>query len=68
MSSERSKPSPVGTDTDTTSSLRQLVAALDARVPHLERAGETDIAREAARLRGEALVRIAEIERAGAGE
>ena len=45
--------------------LRELIIALDRRVPRLERTGETAIARDAARLRREALERIAELERAG---
>jgi len=68
MSSDQATRPVPGGDTDATAPLRQLVAALDARVPHLERAGEIDIARDAARLRGEALARIAEIERSGSGE
>ena len=43
--------------------LRELVAALDRRVPHLDRKGEHDIARDAAALRVEAMKRIQEIER-----
>ena len=43
--------------------LRELVAALDQRVPHIERAGEAQIARDAAELRERALQRIAELER-----
>jgi hypothetical protein len=39
--------------------LRDLIAALDRRVPRLEREGEADIARDAAALREEALARIA---------
>lgn len=42
--------------------LRELVAALDRRVPHLDRKGERDIARDAAALRAEAITRIREIE------
>lgn len=42
--------------------LRELVAALDRRVPRLEREGELAIARDAARLREEALRRIADLE------
>jgi hypothetical protein len=41
--------------------LTELVAALDRRVPHVERVGEARIAREAAALRAEALARIAEL-------
>jgi hypothetical protein len=43
--------------------LLELVAALDRRVPGLTREGECDIARDAQRLRGAALKRIAELER-----
>jgi hypothetical protein len=39
------------------------VAALDRRVPRLEREGEHDIAGDAQRLRRVALKRIAELER-----
>jgi hypothetical protein len=41
--------------------LHELVAALDRRVPRVERAGETDIAREAAALRAKALKRLGEL-------
>ena len=41
--------------------LRELIQALDARTPHLERAGEIEIAREAAMLRAKALTRLAEL-------
>ena len=43
--------------------LRELVAALDRRVPRLERVGESGIARDAEGLRRAALKRIAELER-----
>ena len=42
--------------------LRELIAALDARLPHLERTGETRIADEAMALRTKAVRRIAEID------
>lgn len=42
--------------------LRELVVALDQRVPHVERSGEAAIARDAAALREKALRRIAELE------
>jgi hypothetical protein len=42
--------------------LHELIAALDRRVPHVERAGEIAIAREARALREKALQRIAELE------
>lgn len=41
--------------------LRELIQALDARTPHLERAGEVEIAREAAILKVKALTRLAEL-------
>jgi hypothetical protein len=43
--------------------LRELVAALDRRVPQGHRAGEAAIARDAAALRARALERIQELER-----
>jgi hypothetical protein len=42
--------------------LRELIEALDRRVPQIERAGETQIAREAAELKAKALQRIAVLE------
>ena len=44
--------------------LRELIAALDRRVPRLEREGERDIALDAKALKRAALNRIAELERA----
>lgn len=41
--------------------LRELVAALEARTPQLERTGEIEIAREAAALKEKALKRLAEL-------
>ena len=43
--------------------LRELVDALDRRVPHCERAGEVDIVRDALALRDKAMRRIADLER-----
>lgn len=43
--------------------LHELVAALDRRVPQVQRAGEVSIARAAAALKAEALKRIDELER-----
>jgi hypothetical protein len=48
--------------TRTVRELRELVAALDRRVPHVERVGEVSIARAAASLRAAALARIEELE------
>jgi hypothetical protein len=42
--------------------LHELVAALDRRVPHVERLGEAGIARSAAALRAAAMRRIEELE------
>ena len=42
--------------------LRELIAALDRRVPRVERVGEVSIARDAAALREKALQRIAILE------
>jgi hypothetical protein len=58
----RSKSS---TESDRTRKLRhlhELIAALDRRVPHVERIGEIDIARDGRALREKALQRIAELE------
>jgi hypothetical protein len=41
--------------------LREFIAALDRRVPRLERDGERDIARDALALKRAALKRIAEL-------
>jgi len=43
--------------------LRELVRALDRRVPHAERPDEHRIARESARLRGAAVARIDSLRR-----
>jgi hypothetical protein len=43
--------------------LRELIAALDRRIPQVERAGEAAIARDSAALKARALKRIQELER-----
>jgi hypothetical protein len=43
--------------------LRELIAALDRRVPQVQRAGELSIARAAAELKARALRRIEDLER-----
>ena len=43
--------------------LRELIRALDSRVPHLEREGETQIANDAAALRQKAIERLAQLEK-----
>lgn len=45
--------------------LHELITALDLRVPHIERAGEIAIARDAAALRRQAMERLAQLEAAG---
>ena len=46
--------------------LEELIAAIDRRVPHIERAGEAAIARDAAALRAKAVERLAELARGAA--
>ena len=43
--------------------LRELIEAIDRRLPHVERAGESKIASAAMQLRTQASERIAELER-----
>ena len=43
--------------------LSELIAALDRRIPQVERAGEAAITRAAARLKDEAIKRLADLER-----
>ena len=42
--------------------LRELIAALDRRVPHVERSGEVEIARAATALRKKAEQRLAKLD------
>jgi hypothetical protein len=48
---------------DLTRELEELIAALDRRVPRVEQAGETTIARDAAALRAKAVDRLGELAR-----
>jgi len=48
--------------------LRELIDALDRRVPRIERTGEIRIAREAATLRSDAQKRLAELEHAASDQ
>jgi len=50
------------TTADRLRELQELIAALDRRVPQIERAGEAAIARDAAALRSQAIKRLAELE------
>lgn len=59
----RTRVAPGPTRQHMLADLRELIAALDRRVPCLERTGETDIARDARALRNKALDRIARIEK-----
>jgi hypothetical protein len=65
--SERGKPTRTGHG-QTIKELREFVAALDRRVPHVERVGEAEIARDAATLRTRALRRIEELAREDEGK
>jgi len=47
--------------------LREFIDALDRRVPHIERAGEVGIVRDALELRRQALERLHELEAASDG-
>jgi len=53
------------TTTEAIRELLELIAALDRRVPRVERAGEAAIARDAAELKIRAMKRIEELEREG---
>jgi hypothetical protein len=54
---DRPRTRPAGRD-DVPAALRELIDALDRRVPQVERVGEIRIAREAAALKKEAMRRI----------
>jgi hypothetical protein len=56
------KSTPDGDRTRAQRHLRELIAALDRRVPHVERLGEVDIARAATALKKKALQRLATLE------
>jgi len=60
--SSRSAPVAIAS-ADVLRELRELIAALDRRVPQVQRAGEIAIARDAAALRKRAVKRIEELER-----
>ena len=51
------------TNAATIKTLKELIAALDRRLPHVERLGEAAIADEAAALKARALERIEELQR-----
>ena len=56
------KPAPAEDRKRALRHLQELIAALDRRVPHIERDGEIAIADAAATLREKALARLAELE------
>jgi hypothetical protein len=56
-----SEPRPEASTAELIATLHELIDALDSRVPHVERAGEAQIARDAAALRQQAVNRIAEL-------
>jgi hypothetical protein len=64
LASEPQEPDPPGEGI--IDLLRELITALDRRVPRLERTSEDDIARDAAALKEKALKRIAKLEKSGA--
>jgi hypothetical protein len=49
-------------ESDNIRMLRELIAALDRRLPQMHHAGEASIARDAAGLKASALKRVAELE------
>lgn len=55
------KPTGAGDPRAALDELLDLIAAIDRRIPQVERVGETDIARDAAALRVKALKRIEEL-------
>lgn len=50
-------------DLELARTLEELIAAIDRRLPHLEREGEAAIAQDAATLRAKAVSRLAELAR-----
>jgi hypothetical protein len=54
------------TNSELARELRELIAALDRRVPRVEQAGEAAIALDAATLREKAMKRLAELAEVGA--
>jgi hypothetical protein len=60
-----SEPSDDTESTRLIATLRELIEALDQRVPRVERAGEAQIAKDAAALREVAVKRIEELTRTG---
>ena len=57
-------PAGVAAQATIVKELRELIRAIDRRLPHIERSGEEEIERTARKLRSDAVTRIAEIERA----
>ena len=63
MTVPTSTTGPVTESSQIVATLCELIEAIDSRLPHVERAGEAKIAREAAALRREAVNRIEELTR-----
>ena len=64
VSNRRTKETAASTQRKRTiRNLSELIAALDRRVPQVERVGEASIARAAAKLKDEAIKRIVDLER-----
>jgi hypothetical protein len=59
------KPPSVSTASSIVAALRELIRAIDRRVPHVERPGELRIARDAQTLRREAVAQIETLSRQG---
>ena len=57
---------PVIAESELLRALQEFVEALDRRIPHIERAGEANIAADARRLRADAVARIALLQDRGA--
>ena len=62
MTTSQDKPTTTEKNQKKLVDLRELVAALDRRIPQIERQGEHDIARDSAALKKKAEERIAQLE------
>lgn len=63
MTTSQDKPTTTEKNQKKLVDLRELVAALDRRIPQIEREGEHDIARDSALLKKKAEERIAQLEK-----
>ena len=62
LATKAAKPKPA-TPARQIQHLRELIEALDRRLPQMERVGELQIARDAAALKKRALARLADLEK-----